>query len=35
LTNEPLNDVAMAVRTALTMTGLGMGQPSGFGGLRK
>jgi hypothetical protein len=24
LTNEPLNEVAIAVRTALTMTGLGM-----------
>jgi hypothetical protein len=24
LTREPLNDVPMAVRTALTMTGLGM-----------
>ena len=36
LTNEPLNDVPMAVRTALTMTGLGMcGQPSDSGACKR
>src|SRR5579884_776990 len=32
LTNEPLNDVPMAVRTALTMTGLGMSSTFGMSG---